>query len=63
MTDDFSGRLAEAHRQLLERDQRIDDLMRENIALRARLDAIFATRSWRVARRFRFLRHRLLRRS
>ena len=63
MTEDSSGRLSEVHRQLLERDQRIDDLMRENIALRARLDAILATRSWRAARQVRRIGNLMLHRS
>ena len=54
--------LAEAHRQLLERDQRIHDLERENIALRTHLESVLQTRAWRWAERLRSTRARVLRR-
>jgi hypothetical protein len=48
--------LESAHQQLLERDQRIDDLRRENTALRIHLESVLSTRAWKVAERFRRLR-------
>jgi predicted component of type VI protein secretion system len=54
--------LADAHRQLIQRDQRIRDLELENIALRTHLESVLGTRAWRAAERFRRMRSALLRR-
>ncbi len=65
--------LADAHAQLIDRDQRIQDLSRENISLRTEnvslrteiaflrthLEAVLATRAWRAAESFRALRAKL----
>ena len=48
--------LKSAHEQLLERDQRIDDLRRENTALRSHLESVLATRAWKMAEKFRTVR-------
>ena len=48
---DLEKAFADAHEQLVERDQRINDLELENAALREHLDGILATRAWRVATR------------
>ena len=53
---DRDRELIDAHEQLLERDQRLHDLERENIALRTHLESVLATRAWRVAERLRSIR-------
>ena len=58
----LEAELADAHAQLLERDQRITDLARENTALRTHLDAVLRTRAWRLAEQFRSARATVLRR-
>lgn len=60
-TDDPRTALADAHRQLVERDQRIHDLERENVALRTHLESVLATKAWRTAERLRELRSALRR--
>ena len=55
--------LADAHRQLLERDQRIDELEQENAALREHLTDILASKAWRTAEALRSMRSRILRRA
>ena len=66
----LEAQLAEAHEQLLERDQRINELERENIdlrretnALRTHLESVLATRAWRTAETLRSIRRRALRRE
>jgi hypothetical protein len=59
----LEAELADAHAQLLERDQRIADLARENAALRTHLDSVLRTRAWRLAEQFRSVRATVLRRS
>ncbi len=54
--------LSEAHKQLIERDQRIADLSRENVALRTHLESVLATRAWRASEHFRHVRSTLFRR-
>ncbi len=58
--------LADAHAQLIDRDQRIHDLSRENVwlrtenvSLRTHLESVLATRAWRAAESFRALRAKL----
>lgn len=58
--------LADAHAQLIDRDQRIQDLSRENVwlrtenvSLRTHLESVLATRAWRAAESFRALRAKL----
>ncbi len=58
--------LADAHTQLIDRDQRIQDLSRENVwlrtenvSLRTHLESVLATRAWRAAESFRALRAKL----
>jgi hypothetical protein len=58
----LEAELADAHAQLLERDQRITDLARENTALRTHLDSVLRTRAWRIAEQFRSARATVLRR-
>ena len=58
----LEAELADAHAQLLERDQRITDLARENTALRTHLDSVLRTRAWRLAEQFRSARATVLRR-
>ncbi|MSO48229.1 MAG: hypothetical protein EXQ67_09150 [Thermoleophilia bacterium] len=66
-----------AHEQLIERDQRINELRIENAALlmenaalrienaalRTHLESVLATRAWRTAEHLRKLRSRVLRRD
>jgi hypothetical protein len=52
----LEAELADAHAQLLERDQRITDLARETTALRTHLDSVLRTRAWRLAEQFRSAR-------
>lgn len=54
--------LSEAHRQLVDRDQRIRDLELETVALRSNLEAILRSRAWRAAERYRRVRALVLRR-
>ena len=61
--DEFATQLQDAHRQLLERDQMISDLSRENTALRTHLESVLSTRAWRTAERFRRIREAILRRA
>ena len=56
----WEQQLADAHAQLLARDQRIADLQSENIALRTHLDDVLRTRVWRYAERYRSARNRVL---
>ena len=58
----LEAELADAHAQLLERDQRITDLAHENTALRTHLDSVLRTRAWRLAEQFRSARATVLRR-
>ena len=62
-SDEFATQLQDAHRQLLERDQMISDLSRENTALRTHLESVLSTRAWRTAERFRRVRKAVLRRA
>ena len=55
----WEQQLADAHAQLLARDQRIADLQTENVALRTHLDDVLRTRVWRYATRYRTLRDRV----
>ena len=55
--------VADAHEQLLQRDQRVADLQAENIALRTHLDDVLRTRVWRYASQYRGIRDRFLRRN
>ena len=57
----LESELADAHMQLLERDQLISDLARENAALRTHLDSVLRTRAWRLAEQFRSVRATVLR--
>ncbi len=57
--DGLKRELADAHTQLIDRDQRIHDLSRENISLRTHLESVLATRAWRAAESFRALRAKL----
>jgi hypothetical protein len=66
----LEDQLANAHEQLLLRDQRINELERESIglrretaALRVHLESVLSTRAWRAAETFRRLRHAALRRD
>jgi len=59
----LESELADAHAQLIDRDQRITDLAHENAALRTPLDSVLRTRAWRMAERFRTARATVLRRS
>jgi hypothetical protein len=61
--DEVTAQLQDAHRQLLERDQMISDLSRENTALRTHLESVLSTRAWRTAERFRRFRKAVLRRA
>jgi hypothetical protein len=54
--------IIEAHRQVLERDQRVHDLTRQNVELRAYVDAILKTKAWKAAEAFRRTRRVILRR-
>jgi hypothetical protein len=54
--------VVEAHRQVLERDQRVHDLTRQNVELRAYVDAILKTKAWKAAEAFRRTRRVILRR-
>lgn len=58
----LEAELADAHAQLLERDQRVTDLTRENVALRTHLESVLRTRAWRLAEQFRSARATVLRR-
>ncbi len=58
-SDGLKRELADAHAQLIDRDQRIQDLSRENVSLRTHLESVLATRAWRAAESFRALRARL----
>ena len=55
----WEQQLADAHAQLLARDQRISDLQAENVALRTHLDDVLRTRVWRYATRYRTFRDRV----
>jgi hypothetical protein len=55
--------VVEAHQQVLERDQRVHDLTRQNVELRAYVDAILKTKAWKAAEAFRRTRNVILRRS
>jgi hypothetical protein len=59
----LESELADAHAQLIDRDQRITDLAHENAALRTHLESVLRTRAWRMAERFRTARATVLRRS
>ncbi len=65
-SDGLKRELADAHAQLIDRDQRIHDLSRENVwlrtenvSLRTHLESVLATRAWRAAESFRALRAKL----
>ncbi len=55
--------VVEAHQQVLERDQRVHDLTRQNVELRVYVDAILKTKAWKAAEAFRRTRNVILRRS
>jgi hypothetical protein len=57
--EQWEQQLADAHAQLLARDQRIADLQAENVALRTHLDDVLRTRVWRYATRYRTFRDRV----
>jgi hypothetical protein len=59
----LEDQLANAHEQLLMRDQRINELECETAALRVHLESVLTTRAWRAAETFRRLRHVVLRRD
>jgi hypothetical protein len=54
--------LADAHQQLLERDQRVRHLEFENAALRRHLESVLQTKAWRLAERYRTVRSHVARR-
>ncbi len=65
-SDGLKRELVDAHTQLIDRDQRIQDLSRENVwlrtenvSLRTHLESVLATRAWRAAESFRALRAKL----
>lgn len=60
--DQLEQAVIEAHQQIVERDQVIHDLTRQNAELRAYVDAILKTKAWKAAEAFRRTRAIVLRR-
>jgi hypothetical protein len=67
MRAEFERELGDAHRQMLEREDRIKglehtvrELERELAESQAALQGVLSTRAWRTAERLRTLRHGLL---
>lgn len=67
MSDDRLERLerelVDAHVQIVDRDQVIHDLTRQNAELRAYVDSILRTKAWKAAEAFRRTRNAVLRRG
>jgi hypothetical protein len=60
--EDLERALVDAHQQLVDRDQEVHDLTRQNAELRAYVDSILATKAWKAAEGFRRVKRAVLRR-
>ena len=58
--EDLERALVDAHQQLVDRDQVVHDLTRQNAELRAYVDSILATKAWKAAEGFRRTRNLIM---